>query len=72
MSLDAAEDCDAHVTLYVPQADGVIFAAWEQQLQFVRMEFQFIDGLSVANVIPDCLILLDVNDTDDTAVTCGC
>lgn len=30
MSLDAAEDCDAHVTLYVPQTDGVIFAAREQ------------------------------------------
>lgn len=36
------------------------------------MELQLIDGLSVANVIPDCLILLNIDDTDDTAVTCGC
>lgn len=71
MSLDAAKYGDAHVTLYVPQPYSVIFTPREQQLQLMRMELQFIDGLSVANVIPHSFVLLDVNDAYDATITSG-
>lgn len=71
MSLDASKDCDAHVTLYVPQSYGVIFTPREQQLQLMRMELQFIDRLSVTNVIPHSFVLFDVNDAYDATITSG-
>lgn len=71
MSLNTSEDRNANVRLYVPQAYGVILAAGEQQLQLMRMEFQLIDCLAMANVIAHGFVLFNVNDTDDSAVAGG-
>lgn len=37
----------------------------------MRMELQFVDGLSVANVIPHSFVLFDVNDAYDATIASG-
>lgn len=68
MALNATEDGNAYVRLYIPQAYGMILAAGEQQLQLMRMELKLIDCLAMANIIAHRLVLFNVNDTDDSAV----
>jgi len=47
----------------------MILAAREQQLQLVWMKLELIDGLSVSNVVANRLVLFNVNDAYDAAVT---
>lgn len=69
MSLHSAQDGNAHVALDVPQSYRMILAARQQKLQLVRMELQLVNGLSVADVVAHRLVLLDINNPDDSAVS---
>lgn len=51
MPFDAAEYRDAHIRLYVPQSQRMIFACRQQEVRFLRVEFQLVNGMSMTYVV---------------------
>lgn len=53
MSLHAAENGNANVRLDVPQAQRVILGGGQQDVWISRMNLEFVDGVTVADVVLD-------------------
>lgn len=51
MPFDAAKYRHAHIRFDVPQPQRMVFAGRQQQMRFFRIEFQLVDGVTVANVV---------------------
>ena len=53
MTLDTSEDCDAMVSLDVPQPEVVVFGDGEEEVGVLRVELQLVDALTVAHEVLD-------------------
>ena len=53
MTLDASEDCDAMVSLDVPQPEVVVFGDGEEEVGVLGVELQLVDALTVAHEVLD-------------------
>lgn len=68
MTFDTAENGYANSSSDVPQAHRMVLAGRQQQVWFVRMEFQFVDGMTVTNEIPMTSHIGYIEYADNAAV----